>query len=236
MSDHPLKKLPVARKVADPNSLMTEQFRKLRSILCNPHMFRAVRSILVTSCLPGEGKTTTALNLAATMAKAPGASVLLVDADLRKKSLTRLLGLRAQKGLSDLLNEGNELGEAFIQTDIAGLRVLPAGITNGNPAELIASDRMEILLRQLGEQQRESFLFIDSSPIVSTSEPNVLSHLVDGVIMVIMADKTRRDMVKREIRNLDAQRLLGVVLNCADFESNNYYHKYYKYGTSDEKR
>lgn len=211
------------------DSIFTEQFRKLKSAVITHNTPNALRSILVTSCIPEEGKTTVALNLSATIATGLDHSAILIDADLRLRTLTSLLGLENTLGLSDVLEERAGIEEAIINTEIKGLTILPAGSESPNPAELIGSIRMKRLIQQLEERCKDSYIIIDSTPLVSTSEANALSQMTDGAILVIMADKTRRDVVKRELKAISSEKILGVVLNCAEFEASDYYHKYYKH-------
>jgi len=224
-----LKRNPVriTDTVAGPDSLMTEQFRKLRSVLAYVSRFPSLRSILVTSCLPSEGKTTVSLNLAVSLAKGGSAPVVLVDTDLRKKSLSSLLGISGAPGLSDVLSGNADLAETLLPSDIQGLALLPAGVHNGNSAELIVPARVGELLPRFQEPHGGAYVILDSPPLLLTSEPNVLAQLVDGVVFVVLAEKTRRDMVRREIRAMPAEKMLGVVLNCAEFEASHYYNKYY---------
>jgi len=223
-----ITRVAVGKFIAKPNSVMAEQFRKLRGIVTTHNLSSSLRSILITSCMPGEGKTKVTINLSASIAKGPDDSVILIDADLRKNSLSSLLGLRETLGLSDALAGRVSIHETLINTDIKGLTILPAGLNRPNPAELIGSTRMRSLVQHLRESYNNSYILIDSTPIVSTSEASILSQLVDGVVLVIMADKTRRDVVKREVNTIDSHKILGVVLNCAEFETSDYYHNYYQ--------
>jgi capsular exopolysaccharide synthesis family protein len=194
-----------------------------------------MRSVLITSCLPDEGKTTVSLNLSVVLASGVSSSVILIDADLRRRSLTSSLGLNGRPGLANLLAGDGELKACLLKTQVDNLLVLPAGSRVQNPAELIASVRMRTVLQELKEQHESAYVIIDSTPIVSTSEPNVLTELVDGVLLVIRAERTRRDIVKRELKSADLRKVLGVVLNGANFEASQYYRKYYTY-EPDEKR
>jgi len=116
----------------------------------------------------------------------------------------------------------------LISTEFKGLRILPAGFNPPNPAELIASMGMRNLVQQLRERYTNSYILIDSTPIVSTSEASILSQMVDGVIVVILADKTRRDVVRRELNTINPEKILGVLLNCAEYETSHYYQKRYQ--------
>jgi protein-tyrosine kinase len=223
-----ITRVHVGKFFAKSDSIMAEQFRKLRSIVTTHNQTSSLRSVLVTSCTPGEGKTKVAVNLSASIAKGMDDSVILVDADLRKKSLSSLLGLRNTSGLSDVLAGRADIQETLITTEFKGLKILPAGFNPPNPAELIASMRMRNLVQHLREIYNNSYILIDSTPIVSTSEASILSQMVDGVIVVILADKARRDVVKRELNTINPEKILGVVLNCAEFETSHYYHKHYQ--------
>ncbi|MBW2058456.1 MAG: polysaccharide biosynthesis tyrosine autokinase [Deltaproteobacteria bacterium] len=213
---------------AKPDSLMAEQFRKMRSMITTHNLANSLRSLVVTSCMPGEGKTTVTLNLSSIMAQGLDGSVILIDADLRRLKLTSLLGLAKAPGLFDLLEERVSLEEVMVPTEIEGLTLIPAGIRPSNAGELVGSRRMNGLIQELKGRYRDSYIIIDSTPIISTSEVSALSQMVDGIIVVIMADKTRRDLVKRELRTINREKILGVVLNCAEFETSDYYGGYYK--------
>ncbi|MEW6443884.1 MAG: CpsD/CapB family tyrosine-protein kinase [bacterium] len=215
--------------VIQPESVITEQLRKLRNTLAYTGAGGPIRSVLITSCLPGEGKTTLAINLSAVMARGLKSPVVLIDADLRRKSLTSSLGLRDRCGLADLLSGKAGVEEALVRTEIPGLHVLPAGTHSADPAELMVPAKTKDLLEQLARRHQDLFVVLDSTPLVSTSESGMLAALVDGVLLVVRAEKTRRDIVAREFRSIDSRKLLGVVLNGAEFEGSQYYRKYYDY-------
>lgn len=229
-------RVPVHNLIAKPDSVLAEQLRKLQGIVVANSITRSLRLLLVTSCMPGEGKTFVALNLSAIIAKGLDDSAILIDADLRKRNLSSLLGLQNAPGLSTVLEERATVEETLLDTEIEGLAILGAGSSPSNPAELIASTRMKSLVQQLAATHNDSYIIIDSTPIALSSEANVLSQMVDGIILVIMSDKTRRDVVKREIKTIASEKILGVVLNCAEFETSDYYHGYYKgyYGRKKE--
>jgi capsular exopolysaccharide synthesis family protein len=223
-----MRRVSVGDFIEKPNSLLGEQFRKLRNAITTHNLVDSLHSVLITSCMPGEGKTTVSLNLSATVARGLDDSVVLVDADLRRLNLTSLLGLRDAPGLLDILEGKATIEETLVATEIEGMTIIPGGTQSANCAELIASIRMRGFVRKLEERYKNSYIFIDSTPIVSTSEANILSHMVDGIIVVILADKTRRDVVKMELKSINSAKILGVVLNCAEFETSRYHHKYYK--------
>jgi capsular exopolysaccharide synthesis family protein len=221
-------RLPICHLIPDPESVLAEQFRKLKSLLATSIMVDSIQSVLLTSCLPGEGKTFVSLNLSATVARRFDGSAILIDADLRRKGLTYRLGLQKGLGLSDLLSQKANLHDTLVTTDIENLLILPAGLSSSNPGDLVTSPRMNTLIQELRASHESSFIIIDSTPIAATSEVNALSRMTDRVILVIMADKTRSDVVKRELKTIASDQILGVVLNCAEFETTDYYGRYYK--------
>ena len=224
----PTKTITVTPLLTRDQSLLGEQFRKLRTVLKVHRLGNNLRSVLITSLAPSEGKTTVSLNLAATVARGLDESVVLLDADLRKRGLTSLLGLENTPGLSEVLEGKAKIIDTFISTEIKGLNIIPAGINSSSPAELIESQRMKNVLQLLGTANKFSYIIIDSPPLIATSEAIILSHNADGVILVVMAEKTRRDIVKRELSSLNQAKVLGVVLNGAKFETSHYYAKYYR--------
>jgi len=221
-------RIAVDNTIAKPDSVMAEQFRKLHGLVIAHYITHSLRSILVTSCVPQEGKTSVALNLAATIARGLDDSAILIDADLRMKDLSSRLGLQNALGLSDVLEKRATIGGTIVGTEIEGLTVLPAGTLGPNPAELISSTRMKRLIQHLETSLKDTYIVIDSTPIIATSEANTLIQMTDGVIVVIMADKTRRDLVKRELKTIPSEKILGVVLNCAELETSDYHYRYYK--------
>ena len=224
-----INRVTIGGLLAKPDSVLEEQFRRIKSAITTHKLANSLQSALVASCLPAEGKTTVALNLAATLARGLDDSAILIDADLRKRKLTSILGLRDACGLSDILEGKGTIEESLVKTEIEGLLILPAGVSLGNPAELIASSRMRNLVKMLREQYKDSFVIIDSTPMASTSEVYSLSQMVDGVLVVVMADSIRRDLVMRELKTINREKILGVILNCAEFDTSDYYQKYYRH-------
>lgn len=224
-----IKLVSVEASIAEQDSLMSEQFRKLRSVLNIHYLANYLRSVLVTSFIPDEGKTTVSLNLSATLAKSADTPVILIDADVRKKSISKLLGLQDNPGLSDILYGKADFEEVMVQTEIENLNILPSGNDSANSVELMGSRKMKDLLEQLRHRHEDSYIIIDSAPLLVAAETIALNQIVDGTIMVIMADNTRRDVVKRELATINKEKILGVVLNATDFETSHHYHKYYQH-------
>ena len=187
-----------------------------------------MRSVLVTSLAPGEGKTTVSLNASVALVKGLGESAILIDADLHKKSLTALLGLEERRGLSDLLSGSANIEEVMLQTEIQGLALIPTGLHLTNAVRPVGSSKMRQLIQEINHKHEKSYIVIDSTPLLLTSEVNALSQMVDEILLVIRAEKTRKDLLKRELTTIDREKILGIVLNAAKFEISHCYHKYYK--------
>ena len=211
----------------DPGSVASEQFRKLRTQLLRLRTANPPRTILVTSATVGEGKTFVAANLAAGIAHDFQAYSLLVDCDLRNPSLGKWLGIHNGYGLSDYLVGKKEIPDLLIKTEVERLKVLLGGTLQDNPTELIGSDRMEALIRELKERYSDRYIIFDSTPLLATSEPEVLSKLVDGIIVVVRAGLTPRETVKQAISTLDKDKILGVVLNDLQFKSSGLTNRYF---------
>ena len=222
-----------------PKSSVSEAFRSLRTSLMFSTPEGMPKTILVTSPGPGDGKTTTAINLATVMAQ-NGSRVLLIDGDLRKPRLHRDFGKPQSPGLTNRIagtqTEGNETA-SIVTTDVEGLFVMPSGNQAPNPAELLSSERMTKIIAM--NARAFDHVIIDTAPILGLADSMVLSRLVDGVIVVASAGKTAKDSIKTSMRRLMQVRapLLGVVLNAVDLDSPDYaYYSsyYYNYESDDE--
>ena len=190
----------------------------------------AARVLMVTSAMPGEGKTTLSVNLALALAQQGPACI--VDADLRRRGVAPMLGVTANHGLSDVLSGNMELDEALVpHVYVPGLSVLSAGSNSEEPGALIASTAMSDLVMKL--RQRFEFVVIDSPPILPVADARLLSALADGILMVGRSGKTTRATMKRAVemlRDVRSAPVLEYVLNAADYSALNYdYHKY-EYG------
>lgn len=215
-----------------PQSQIAEAFRALRTSLLLSRAENPPQIILVTSALPKEGKTTAAVNLAVTLAQL-GDRTLLVDADLRKPGIARLLGLQEQKrlGLSSYLAGASRLDQVtFRHPLIAELSVIPSGPIPPNPADLLSSERLLDAARVVRREHK--FVVLDSPPIMAATDAVILSVWADGVLLVVRSGETPKAAFSRA-RDLLAGvkcRLLGVVLNAVDTSSPDYYsYKYYPY-------
>lgn len=211
----------------DNRSSVAEAYRVLRTSVLLSAAGHAPKTILITSGQAGEGKTTTVVNTAISLSQM-GASVLIVDCDLRRPTTHKVLGAEHSRGLSTYLSsESVTLDEVIQKLPIANLSLLPCGPIPPNPAELIISDRMKDMLRELAE--RYDHILVDSPPLINVTDPVILSTMVDGVILVVHGGKSTRDIVRRarqELTNVGAK-IFGVVLNNVDLKREGYDYYYY---------
>jgi polysaccharide biosynthesis transport protein len=219
-----------------PKSQISEAFRALRTSLLLSQAEHPPQVILVTSALPREGKTTAAVNLAVTLAQL-GDRTLLMDSDLRKPGVRRVLNLTVGKegGLSSYLAGVLTLDEAIVtHPTIKNLEALTTGPVPPSPADLLSSHRMREALVEL--RRRYKFIVIDSPPILAATDAVILSSLTDGVLLVVRSGETPKEAFTRTCDLLGAvkSRLLGVVLNAVDSNAPDYYYSYryypYAYG------
>jgi len=172
--------------IKDPHSAVSEQYRKLKSALVrltNEDRFRNL--LMVTSAIAGEGKSLTATNLAISMAQEYDLTVLLIDADLRRPSIHEYLGFEQTIGLSDCLQDGINIGDAIIKTDIDKLSVISAGREVAKPLELFASKKMQDLMAEIKHRYNDRYVIIDTPPLLPFAETRSLARIVDGVVFVI---------------------------------------------------
>jgi capsular exopolysaccharide synthesis family protein len=217
----------------DKDSPASEQYKILREQVKRLSREAGIRVFSVTSAVKRDGKSTVAVNLAATLALDYEQNVLLIDADLRAPSVHRYFELSAAPGLVDYLGSDSSPVpfDSLVQdTFVPGLRVIPAGKSTNFASELLAKDKM----RQLMEHIRTKFtghIVIDTPPILATPDPLVVSRHVDGVLLVVRASKTPRDYVTKSIQLLNSTKLMGIVLNGAELGIGSKYY-YYSYTPS----
>ena len=210
-----------------PSSMVTEQFRRLRTLIINPGVRNAPKIIMVASAMSGEGKSFVAVNLASIIAVELHSHALLVDCDLRNPSITRWFGLQEKKGLSDYLIGKAEIQDLLIKTPIDKLSILSGGSIQTNPVELIGSKKMKTLVQDLKSRYDDRYIIIDSSPILATTEPSVLNEIVDGIILVIKSGDTPRETIQQAVKLLNKNKILGVVLNNMQFKTKALFQRYF---------
>lgn len=209
--------------VSDPRSPAAEAFRTLRTNLQFKSLDNPVRTILITSSAADEGKSTVAANLAVCLAQT-GAAVVAVDCDLRNPSLHELFGLPNERGLTSLmLTPDLTVRDVLQRSEAGGLDVLTSGPLPPDPQELLGSQRMEAIVREL--RDKADYVVFDTPPVLSVADAAVLAMRVDGTMLVLRAGSARRDAAKRAKRQLEelSARFLGVVLNNVKEAATGYY-------------
>ncbi|MBF0391638.1 MAG: AAA family ATPase [Alphaproteobacteria bacterium] len=196
-------------------SVLAEEFRVLkRPLLMRAKTLPNGRLILVTSARPGEGKTFTAVNLGLSMASERDTAVLLIDADPRRRGLSRRLGMTAEKGLIDLLCEDGLAPESLVlDTQVPGLSLLPPGRDHPQTTELLASRRMAEVAAALLDADPRRVVLIDAPPVLATSEPSALALHAGQTLVVVEKDRTTRHAVRRTLALLENCRHVSFVLN-----------------------
>jgi protein-tyrosine kinase len=214
-----------------PDSIDAEIFNVIKGHLLFPKDGQKRRTILVTSAFPGEGKTLVAANLAVNLAMGVHESVLLVDCDLRRPSMHKMLGYKNKEGLYEYLKGERKLEDLLIKTKIEKLTLLTAGKRTRQPTDLFASSMMKDFLTNLKEESENRFVILDGSPCQVTAEASVLANHVDGIVFVIMARRSPRDVIRKSTEALGKNKILGIVFNgyTKAYKSyDRYYKRYYK--------
>jgi capsular exopolysaccharide synthesis family protein len=218
---------PINRMMVFDNlSSAAEAYRAVRTSILLSAASRPPKIILVTSGQPGEGKTTTVVNTAVSLTQL-GASVLLIDCDLRKPMVHKLFGIDHAQGLSTYLSRDVRIERVVHNAQIPNLSLLPCGPIPPNPSELISSEKMKNLLQIMSE--RYDHILIDSPPLMNVSDSVILASMVDGVILVVHGGKSPRTVAQRarqELVNVGAK-IFGVVLNNVDLRRDGYEGYYY---------
>jgi protein-tyrosine kinase len=215
---------------------IAQQYRRIKRPLINNALGRGVAQlasgnvIMVTSAVPGEGKTFMSLNLALSMRLEEDVTVLLVDGDVVNPRLTQILGLESRPGLLDLVRDPALSAEsAILATDLPGLSFLPAGRQEANATELVASARMHHMVSRLGIDNPARLVLFDSAPLLVTTESQALAHFAGQVVMVVQADQTPQHVVFDALETLAEDKPVFLVLNQTTRHSHSGY--YYEYGS-----
>lgn len=191
------------------------------------------RLILITSSLPAEGKTFTALNLALSIARERDTTVLLVDADFPKAHIGRALGVYEEPGLLNVAaGGGQDIESLVLHTDVKGLDILPGGRASAGAAELVASARMGEIVAKLLARNPRRLVLLDSSPLLLSTEARALIQLPAQIILVARSGLTPRRALQEAIAQVDKKKLQGLVLNNANAKSQNQYYGFSEYGNS----
>lgn len=212
----------------DPKSPISEQYRTIRTNILYSSIDDEIRSLMVTSSGPGEGKSTTTANLAVVFAQ-QGKTVLLIDADLRKPTVHYTFKLTNSTGLTTVLTNQSSLMDTVNKTDESNLYILPSGPIPPNPSELLGSKAMQHFMKDALEEF--DLIMFDTPPVLAVTDAQILGNLCQGTVLVVSSGKTEKDSLlkTKELLTATNGRLLGVVLNNKKVDKKG---SYYYYGAN----
>jgi receptor protein-tyrosine kinase len=216
------------------NKRLAEEIRVIkRRVLMNAVDLAQKRAdtggvVVVTSAMPGEGKTFLAVNLAISIAMEIDRTALLIDADASKAKLTRVLGLRSYAGLADVISGGEpDLHKVLLGTNIGRLKILPSGVRRAEMAEYVGSRRTELLIKELALRYPDRIVIVDSPPLLATVEACALASMVEQVVVVVETERTKRSDLVTALNLLEPSKTIGLVLNKSnEREETKYYETY----------
>lgn len=211
----------------DPKSVISEQYRAIRTNIEYSNVDQNTKTILVTSSDKNDGKTTTVSNLAVSFANL-NKKVLLIDCDLRNASIHKMFKINNIYGLTDILAKDRAVDKCIQETELKNLYVLTAGAIPPNPAEILSSEKMKNLIEDL--KNIYDYIFIDTPPIGLVTDAGVLSSFIDGVVLVVKSESVEKKYLEETKKKLDAvdARILGAILNAYKSEQKDYnYYSYY---------
>jgi len=216
------------------NRLVAEEFRRIKRPLLNNIAGKGAtvvdnsNMVMITSALPGEGKTFTTVHLAESIALEREKTVLLIDADSERSTLSRSLGVEREAGLVDYLaGEVGDLSNVVLPTDIDSIKFISAGTPHPHALELFSSDRMQRLADELSGRYPDRIIIFDSPPILVSNEAVVTSALMGQILLVVQAEKSKESDVLDALGMLDSSKIIGVILNrCGNSQHKGYYYSY----------
>ena len=201
------------RYAIDKHSGVPESIAKLRTKILYPDSDEHISSIMISSCSAQEGKSFVCANLGISIAHSMERHALMVDCDLRRPSLQNLLGLKHKKGLTNYLQNKDNLSELIQPTRLSKLSILPSGPPPRNPAELVSSHKMSTLLDEVKLRYNDRLILLDSPPFLAASETLVLAQQVDKVILVVRWGKSARESIKKMVEAIGKSKIIGIVFN-----------------------
>ena len=216
----------------EPNSPVSEEYRRLKSMLIRETKQDFLNTIMITSAVDSEGKTLTAINLAITLAQELDHSILLIDADLRKPMIHNYLGIDYEYGLADCLRKDMDMSDVLIKTGIGNLVFLPAGKPVSNPVELLSSEKMKSLLKEIKRRYTDRYVIIDTPPILPFADALVLGELVDAVLFVVKEGRAQKKLIDNALALIENMKVLGVVFNAVRQENLDGHYSSYYYGNN----
>jgi receptor protein-tyrosine kinase len=215
-------------------SRIAEEFRIIiRQILAKAQAMEAApgggnsRLIMITSARPREGKTFTAINLALAIASQRDFRVLAMDCDVERQSLTSVLGIEAEEGLVDLLEDDKkDMRDILLRTDIPNFSVLPAGQKRPGVPELLSSRRMREVMMEMSQRYADRYILIDAPPCLATSDPSILASLVGQIVFVVEANRTQEPEIEESLRLISTCPNISLILNKTEGTSSDHFGSY----------
>jgi receptor protein-tyrosine kinase len=192
------------------HAVLADQFRRLAATLLHVRRSEKLRAVMVTSALPADGKTLTAVNLSLVLSESYRRRVLLVEGDLRRPAISRVAGVPMGPGLSEALTSPEDKQPSLVQLTET-LTLLPAGQPDSDPLSVLASARLQVLLQDASE--KFDWVIVDAPPLAATTDATLLCPLVDAVLLVVRAGRTPLEGVRQAVEALGRDRILGIVLN-----------------------
>jgi protein-tyrosine kinase len=196
-----------------PDTLEAEPYKVLRTQIIKRTLEKNLNTLMVTSALPGEGKTVTAINLALTIAREFNQTALLVDCDLKKPSIYRYLGLPGEKGLSDCLLDSCDISDLIVWPGVEKFTVISGGRLFGESAELLGSPRMKEMLTEMKRRYPDRYVILDVPPILTGSDALTFAPLVDAIVVVVQSGRTAAEDLRKALDLMPQEKVLGIVLN-----------------------
>lgn len=218
--------------ITQPYSPVAEEYRRLKSMILRATKKDFLNTVMITSAIDGEGKSVTAINLAVTLAQEIDHTILLIDSDLRKPVVHEYLGIDYKYGLSDYLTSDIDISEVMIKTGIGKLVLIPAGKRVDNPLELLSSEKMKNLIKEVKQRYKDRYVIIDTPPILSFAEPIAIGANVDGIVFVVKEGHAQKRMIEDALNLIRGLNLLGIVFNDVGVaNTGGRYSRYHKYKT-----
>ena len=197
----------------DPDSPIMEHYKLLRTQILQRTRPKGWNTVMITSPNPGDGKTTTAINLALTFAREFSNTVLLVDADLKQQNIHKKLGYNSQAGLSDYLVYDTPMNDLITWPGIEKLTIISGGSTIGNSTELLGSTRMKELVHEMKTRYDDRYVFFDVPPLINVADAVAFAPIVDAILMVVSEGRTPNNDIKAALQMIPQEKFLGFVMN-----------------------
>lgn len=217
-----LEKSRIITHLNDPRIM--NSYNLLRTQVLQRTRDKGYNTIMVTSVVSGEGKTITAINLAASIAKEVQHTVLLVDTDLRNPKIQNYLGCNSSKGLSDYILNNVSISELLINPGFGKMVVLPAGKPFSGSTEILGSPMIKKLVQEMKTRYPDRYVIFDCPPVLTMPDSIIFSSYVDGIILVVESGKTSRNQIRKAIELLDGKNILGLVMNKGKEIEQSYYY------------